>query len=70
MRKVFCFLKITKMKVWDKAATDSVGLANYFNAHRAKYEWDERAKVQTYMIASSDEKLIKKISKKSGKKRR
>lgn len=28
-------------EVWDKAAKDSIGLENYFNAHKGQYKWDK-----------------------------
>ena len=60
--------EITKMEVWDKAASDSLGLDNFFNSNRDKYMWDERATVKRYMVNSADEKLMKKIVKSASKK--
>lgn len=60
--------EITKMEVWDKAATDSTGLNVFFEQNRLNYRWDERATVRKYVINSADEKLIKKIRKTASKK--
>ncbi len=42
----------TKMLVWDKAAEDSTGLANFFEAHREDYRWDKRARITEYQLAN------------------
>jgi peptidyl-prolyl cis-trans isomerase SurA len=35
--------EIMQRKVWDKASTDSAGLAGYYEAHKSKYWWDASA---------------------------
>ena len=32
---------VSSLEVWDKAVNDTVGLKNYFQAHRSAYTWDE-----------------------------
>ncbi len=40
-------------KVWNKAAKDEEGLANYFNAHKKEYTWDA-PKWKGYVIYAQD----------------
>jgi peptidyl-prolyl cis-trans isomerase SurA len=35
--------EIMQRKVWDKAASDSVGLLNFYNQHKEKYTWNKSA---------------------------
>jgi len=41
----------TKMQVWDKASTDTVGLEKFYNEFLVgKYRWDERAEIQHWQV--------------------
>ncbi|MCB0571773.1 MAG: peptidylprolyl isomerase [Phaeodactylibacter sp.] len=40
----------TKMLVWDKAAQDSVGLAEFYKTIEGKYRWEERATTSIYKM--------------------
>jgi peptidyl-prolyl cis-trans isomerase SurA len=40
--------------VWDRANTDSVGLAEYFNQNIKDYQWDDRFHVEFYFCSSKD----------------
>ncbi|WP_179346381.1 peptidylprolyl isomerase [Winogradskyella ursingii] len=46
---------LMEKEVWNKAAKDSVGLQNYYQANKGNYKWKERVDV---LIASSADKLI------------
>jgi peptidyl-prolyl cis-trans isomerase SurA len=35
--------EIMQRKIWDKASADSIGLKNYYDAHKDKYWWDASA---------------------------
>jgi peptidyl-prolyl cis-trans isomerase SurA len=35
--------EIMQRKIWDKASTDSLGLRNYYDAHKDKYWWEASA---------------------------
>ncbi|HXB42718.1 MAG TPA: peptidylprolyl isomerase [Puia sp.] len=35
--------EVMQRKIWDKAAVDSVGLKDYYNAHKEKYWWEPGA---------------------------
>lgn len=58
----------TKMKVWDKASEDSVGLKNFYKEHQNQYLWPERALVETITINSNDDAVINKVKKQIPKK--
>jgi len=59
----------TKMKVWDKASQDTVGLEAFYRSHKQNYLWPERAVIQTITINTTEPAVLKKISAKlpSGK---
>jgi peptidyl-prolyl cis-trans isomerase SurA len=41
----------TKMEVWDKASSDTIGLDKFFNEFlQGKYRWDERAEIQHWQV--------------------
>lgn len=48
--------EVTKIMVWDKATTDTAGLKEFYETHRANYMWPERAVVASYTISGVDEK--------------
>ncbi len=51
-----------KQNVWDRANTDSVGLAKYFETTLSqKYKWDERADVSIYTVKTDDPKVVEKV---------
>ena len=51
----------TKLQVWDKASTDSVGLAAFYASNPNKYQWKERAVVDLYTLRSGNESKVKDI---------
>lgn len=55
--------EVKKQLVWDKASSDTEGLAKFYEGAKSKYQWKERAKVTFYTLRSTDEKLIKTIKK-------
>lgn len=57
--------EISSRKVWDKAAKDEAGLANYFKKNKKKYKWDEpRFKGMVYHVRdAADVKAVKKCVK-------
>lgn len=46
--------EITKNEVWDKAAVDSAGLAQFYAAHAKDYIWKTRARITNYSIRSNN----------------
>lgn len=44
-REGLLLFDLMKVKIWDAAEKDSLGLVNFFNNNRAKYQWKERADV-------------------------
>lgn len=55
-----------KEKVWDRANSDSAGLADYFSKHRDSYRWNDRVHCEVYFC--SDEATMKKVAKQVKKK--
>jgi len=51
----------TKLQVWDKASTDSTGLAAFYASNPNKYQWKERAVVDLYTLRSGNESKVKEI---------
>ncbi len=51
----------TKLQVWDKASTDSTGLAAFYATTPNKYQWKERAVVDLYTLRSGNESKVKEI---------
>ena len=43
-------------EVWDKAAKDSIGLENYFNAHKGQYKWD-KPRFKGYLLSCQNEEV-------------
>ena len=50
--------EITKDNVWDKAASDSLGLQDFYNRNSKNYKWRPRAKVTHYSVRTSDPNRI------------
>ena len=41
-------------KIWDKASTDSAGLAKYYEAHKGKYWWNASADALLFTCNSAE----------------
>jgi len=54
-------------KVWSKAVEDTVGLQAYFNQHRDKYKWGQRA--QAIVISAASKDLLQKAQLQLGNRR-
>lgn len=52
---------LMEKEVWNKASKDTLGLETYFNANKAKYQWEDR--VDVVMASSADESNMKSIYK-------
>lgn len=50
-------------EVWDKAAQDTVGLRQYFAAHRSKYAWDQPRFKGAFIECADDELLVAALKK-------
>lgn len=57
----FLFFEVTNNEIWNKASQDSVGIEKYFNEHRDKYMWEERARVLHYSIKASGPEELNRI---------
>ena len=69
-REGILIFAITDKEVWNKSLTDSIGLANFYEQHKAEYNWQDRADVTTWNIDKSIDlkkatKIIAKYSKKN-----
>lgn len=49
--------EVMERNVWDKAASDTEGLKEYYNGHKEKYKWPESADV--ILVTASDAKVAK-----------
>jgi peptidyl-prolyl cis-trans isomerase SurA len=58
----------TKMKVWDRASIDTVGLKAFYKENAGNYLWPEQALVETITINSTDQKVVEKVLKQLPKK--
>jgi len=58
----------TKIEVWDKASKDEEGLKAFYEKNKTNYTWNERAKVTTYTVNTTDPKIIAKVSRLACKK--
>ncbi|MEN9611435.1 MAG: hypothetical protein RLZZ628_2249 [Bacteroidota bacterium] len=56
-----------KLNVWDKAATDSLGLDKFYNERKDKYMWEERAVLIHYTLADSAKAQIEALRKYAAK---
>ncbi len=53
--------------VWNKALADSAGLMKYYQEHKDKYWWKERAKVDVFHIYQPNDVNLKKLKKQAKK---
>jgi len=53
----------TKINVWDKANTDTVGLYTFYETNKSKYMFEEQATIGKYIINTTDSKTLKKVKK-------
>ncbi|MFT6810784.1 MAG: peptidyl-prolyl cis-trans isomerase SurA [Saprospiraceae bacterium] len=52
--------EITKNEVWDKAASDSLGLAQYYGRHSGDYNWTTRVRLTNYSVRNNNPNEIHK----------
>ena len=50
-REGILLFEATRLEVWDKASEDSLGLQQYFEAHRDDYRFGPRARVTAFTLA-------------------
>ncbi len=50
---------IMEKKVWSKAMEDSIGLQQYFAAHREDYRWDEQ--IDVTLVDAESEKILNQV---------
>ncbi len=58
----------TKQEVWDKASKDEEGLKAFYEGNKANYVWDDRAKITTYTVNTTDPKVLAKVARLARKK--
>jgi peptidyl-prolyl cis-trans isomerase SurA len=52
---------LMEKEIWEKAKTDTIGLKNFFEANKNKYQWNER--INADVFSSTKEDVIKKARK-------
>ena len=52
---------LMEKEIWNKASKDSVGLQEYYQKHKDKYQWSDR--IDVVIATSADENFAKKASK-------
>ncbi len=71
-REGILLFEITKNEVWDKASQDTVGLRNFYEANKLKYNWPNRLKIDKITVTGKDDKAVQsayKYAKKKGYKK-
>ncbi|MDR1561921.1 MAG: peptidylprolyl isomerase [Dysgonamonadaceae bacterium] len=58
--------EVKNREIWDKASTDSAGLADFLAANREKYAWDS-PRFKGYVVLTKDAKTTKQIRKQTTK---
>jgi peptidyl-prolyl cis-trans isomerase SurA len=53
--------EVTRQTVWDKAAQDSAGIANFYQLVKGKYNWNQRAVATRYSLKASAKDQIAQI---------
>ncbi len=62
-REGILLFEATKINVWDKANTDTVGLYKFYEQNKSMYIFEEQATIGKYIVNTNDEKKVKKIMK-------
>lgn len=52
---------LMEKEIWEKSKTDSIGLQNFYNLNKSKYNWKERYDVD--ILSSTDENVIQSAKK-------
>lgn len=52
---------LMEKEIWEKSKTDTVGLKDFYNLHKDRYQWKNRVKVM--MVSSTKEDVLKKAQK-------
>ena len=58
----------TKINVWDRANTDTIGLYSFYEQNKSEYIFEEQATIGKFIVNTTDEKKLKKIMKCAKKK--
>lgn len=52
---------LMEKEIWEKSKTDTIGLKDFYNQHKDRYQWKDRVKVM--MVSSTKEDILKKAEK-------
>jgi peptidyl-prolyl cis-trans isomerase SurA len=62
-REGILLFEATKNVVWDRASEDTLGLRQFYEKNKSKYQWEERAQIYYVSVDTNDLKLVQKIQK-------
>lgn len=67
-REGILLFEASKINVWDKASTDTVGLKSFYQNNKQRYVYPSKASVSNFVINTTDKKMVKKVTKMAKKK--
>jgi peptidyl-prolyl cis-trans isomerase SurA len=64
-RNGILLFELMEKQIWRPSMTDTIGLAEFFEANQSSFQWPDRARIDIYL--TQDAKLAKKLQKRLGR---